>query len=83
MFTAIAFSVFCYSLAASGLGVALWLLGLRLAMLRGMGARITLTFAVFAIASAYVWLSLAPEIDLRATLRHQPLQLVPDTPIDV
>lgn len=83
MFTTLAFTVFCYSLLASALGITLWLLGLRFAALRGMGARITLTFAVFAIASAYVWLTLAPDIDLRASLRHQPLHFVPDKPIDV
>jgi hypothetical protein len=83
MFTTVAFSVLCYSIAASAMGMTLWLLGLRLAALRGVGSRITLTFAVFALASAYVWLTLGPDLDLRAALRHQPLHLVPDAPLDV
>jgi hypothetical protein len=30
-----------------------------------------------------VWLTLGPDLDLRAALRHQPLHLVPDAPLDV
>jgi hypothetical protein len=83
MVTAIAFSVLCYSLVVGLAGLATWLLGLRFAALRRAGARITLTFAVFAIAAGYVWLELGPHLDLEVRLRHEPPHLGPEMPIEV
>ena len=45
--------------------------------LRRSAVGVAVMFAVFAVAAAYVWLALGPEIDHRLEVRDQPLMRNP------
>jgi hypothetical protein len=73
MTTAIAYSLTLFSTAVLLLATTGWALLRRRDEARRAAQRITVTFAVFAIAAGYVWLEVGPDLDHRLQAWDQPL----------
>lgn len=76
MITTVAFYILLYSGGVLLLAAGLRLLGRRF---RGLATRIAAVFGIFALAAAYVWVDLGPEIDHQLASHDQPL-IVPQGP---
>lgn len=79
MVTTIAFHLLTYCLGVFGGALMVRLCARRRPGVRSLTARLIAIFGIFAIAAAYVWLELGPEIDHFTALRNQPL-LLPTQP---
>ena len=74
MITTIAYTLTLFSTAVLLLAIVAWgLLRRRRGEARQAAQRITVTFAVFALATGYVWLEVGPDLDYRLQAWDQPL----------
>lgn len=73
MITTIAYTLTLFTTAVLLLGAVAWALLRRRGEARQAAQRITVTFAVFALATGYVWLEVGPDLDYRLQAWDQPL----------
>ena len=73
MITTIAYTLTLFTTAVLLLAVIAWALLRRRGEARQAALRITVTFAVFALATGYVWLEVAPDLDYQLQAWDQPL----------